>query len=207
MSKEEIKFPKFIINSDCGRRISPLTLQIYSDGSCLGNGTKSSTGGFAAIFVNGYLKNKIILGNLGKINNKHPTNIRAEGMAIIEVLKLLLKEIKSDKWQTAQLFVDTEFWLKMITVFMPSWNSSQFDVKANPDLTKEIWALWNKIISSGKQLEILFTPAHNKAKTMNSTDKYEKFCYDNNFIADMLATYARIKLEENEQMLIDMPVD
>lgn len=201
MSKDD--FPKFIINSDCGKPISPLTLQLFSDGSCISNGSKSSTGGFAAIFVNGYLKNKIILGNLGKLNNKPPTNIRAEGMAIIEVLKLLLKEIKSDKWQTAQLFTDSEFWLKMITQYMPKWSETQFNAKANPDLTKQIWNDWNKIMASGKDLEIIHVYAHNKAKTMNSTNKYEKFCYDNNNIADILATYARVQLKENEKKIIN----
>jgi hypothetical protein len=70
---------------------------------------------------------------------------------------------------------------------MPKWSEPNFDLKANPDLTKHMWKLWNDLKAAGKSVRVIWVPAHNKRGTKNSTDPYEKFCYVNNDLVDKLA--------------------
>jgi ribonuclease HI len=57
--------------------------KVFTDGSCYSNGKKGAKGGFAALFVSGPYKDMKIVEEL-KCNK--PSNIRAEGMAIIRCL-------------------------------------------------------------------------------------------------------------------------
>jgi uracil-DNA glycosylase len=157
-----------------------ITHKVFTDGSCRGNGKKTATGSYAAIFVEGPWKGEQICGRLTQT-----TNIRAEGAAIIKVLEKLYTNL--GEWDACEIYSDSEFWIKMLTQYMPKWSEPNFDLKANPDLTKHMWKLWNDLKAAGKSVRVIWVPAHNKRGTKNSTDPYEKFCYVNNDLVDKLA--------------------
>lgn len=164
------------------------TISWFTDGSCHNNGKKDSYGGFAAICVSGCIHERLIY---GKVNDRsiRATNIRAEGTAIIEVLKYLENHSNSG-WDRAVIYTDSEFWIKMIYSYMPKWDKGAFDKKANPDMTKLIWALYNSL-NKKKVIDFIHVYAHNKDNSANSSDPYKRFCHDNNALADELANTAR----------------
>ena len=152
--------------------------KVFTDGSCRGNGSKTAIGGYAAIFVEGPWKGKQICSQL-----KNTTNIRAEGTAIIKVFEELIANV--NEWDYCELYTDSDFWIKMIYNYMPKWSVNQFKSKANPDLTINMWELWNKI---SDRVKLIWVPAHNKKNTENSNDPFKRFCYIHNNEVDKLAT-------------------
>lgn len=165
------------------KKIDSQVISWFTDGSCSNNGKTKALGGFAAICVSGHKKNTIIYGKVDDRTIK-ATNIRAEGTAILSVLKDLLT---TDNWNEAVIYSDSEFWIKMIYDYMPKWKPQDFDKKANPDLTKKIYNLYNKIES----VEFKHVYAHNKDKSATSTDPFKRFCHDNNELVDILANIAK----------------
>jgi ribonuclease HI len=170
--------------------INPKTLSFFTDGSCSGNGKKTSVGAFSAICVSGYKKNTLVYAKVNDLKIK-ATNIRAEGSAIITVLKILLRDIECDKWNHCIIYSDSEFWIKMIYNYMPKWSTFNFAVKANPDMTTTVWNLWTKLQMYDKKIEMVHVYAHNKDNSATSPDPFKRFCHDNNYIADELASIAR----------------
>jgi len=166
------------------------TLSFFTDGSCTSNGNKTAIGGFAIICVSGYLHNTLMY---GKVDTSaiHATNIRAEGIAILHVLQLLLHEINKKKWNKCIIYTDSEFWLKMLYDYMPAWPAAHFKLKANPDLTIVMWDVWTQLNATNKVIQIVHVYAHNKDNRANSTDPYKKFTYECNALADELAGTAR----------------
>ena len=90
----------------------------FTDGSCIKNGKTNSSAGYASSCVNGFKKGLIIY---GKLDDKliKATNIRAEGMAIQSVFENVIKNNKSSDWNSAVIYTDSEFWVKMIYNYMP----------------------------------------------------------------------------------------
>lgn len=152
---------------------------VFVDGACKGNGSKTASGGYAAIFVDGPWKDREVAEPL-----QNTTNIRAEAAAIIKVLELLNEE---EEWDKCAIYTDSEFWRKMIYEYMPRWSEETFNKKANPDLTKKIWELWRGIKNKNQYIEIIWVPAHNKRGWKTSENAYEKWCYMNNERVDKLA--------------------
>jgi uracil-DNA glycosylase len=195
ISLSEISFRENIIEDNIKSKLPELNinynfdddiLKFFTDASATNNGKKNCVGGYAAICVSGYLKNLVLI---GKLNNSviRASNIRGEGTAILSVLKKL--DIKSDKWKNCIIYTDSQFWVSMVYKYMPTWDSVKFKSKSNPDLTEEIWNIWNKI-NLMKNVEITYVPAHNKNNTKDSKDPFEKYTYDNNDAADILASFA-----------------
>jgi ribonuclease HI len=168
----------------------------FTDGSCHKNGKKNSSAGYSAICVSGYKKGTLLY---KKLDSKTipPTNIRAEGFAIQNVINVLINDIKSDEWKNAIIYTDSEFWIKMIYEYMPKWKPTAFDSKANPDITKKLWKDWNIIINSGKKIELVHVFSHNKDNSANSLVPFKQFCFKNNELADDLANTAR-ELTDNK---------
>lgn len=102
-------------------------LQYYTDGSCEPN---PGTGGFAVVEN----KEPVALG--GDFNT---TNIRMEGRALIEALKLA-------NGQPCQIYSDSEFWIKVITIWSIPWEKNGWKKKkgeiSNLDLVKEVVGLY-----------------------------------------------------------------
>jgi ribonuclease HI len=162
----------------------------FTDGSCTNNGKKLAIGGSAAICVSGYKKGLLLY---NKVDNKiiKATNIRAEGIAIMNIFENLLKSKKSPEWRQSIIYTDSNFWIKMIYEYMPKWKPANFDTKANSDLTKQMWDLWQQLQLSPKIINIIHVYSHNKQGDATSVDPFKRFTHDNNDLADILANMAR----------------
>jgi uracil-DNA glycosylase len=173
----------------------------FTDGSSWPNNKSAkSRGGFATLFVSGEYKDVGVMGNL-KINKHFASNIRAEGDAIYIALKMIYK---SDKWQSAYIITDSKFWVDMIYKFMPSWDNNAFRKKSNPDMTKKIWKLWEKVSQQG-DANIIHMYAHNrKGWASFPADSAEKICYDYNDIVDKRCGQARIEMNPGQTIIFEI---
>jgi ribonuclease HI len=124
----------------------------YTDGSCSPN---PGPGGFAVI-KNG--KPHV----LGRDNPS--TNIRMEGQAIIAALK-------DAAGQPCQIYSDSEFWIKTITIWSLPWEQNGWKKKGgeikNLDLVKEVCGLYRK-----SQAELVWVRGHNKDEGNELADEW-----------------------------------
>lgn len=169
--------------------VDPKTVSFFTDGSCIDNGKKNAVGGFAVIGVTGYMRNIIILGKVDNTRTR-ATNIRAEALAILKVLELLVRDIELPLWNKCMIYTDSEFWQKMLYEYMPRWNKSKFKSMSNSDITIPMWNLWNTILEN-KSIEVVHVYAHNKDNSAKSRDPFKRFSFENNDLADELAGIAR----------------
>lgn len=104
----------------------------YTDGSCEPNPGK---GGFAVIKD----MKPAVLG--GEPDGSETTNIRMEGFAIIAALK-------DADGAECEIFTDSEFWIKVITIWSINWEKNGWKKKSgeikNLDIVKEICPLYRK---------------------------------------------------------------
>ena len=114
----------------------------YTDGSCSPN---PGPGGFSVIRD----MKPHILGS-----DKESTNIRMEGRAIIAALK-------DADGKTCQIFTDSEFWIKVITIWSIAWEKNGWKKKGgeikNLDLVKEVCPLYKE-----SQAELVWVRGHNE---------------------------------------------
>lgn len=171
-------------------KIDKKTLLAFSDGSCTGNGKKNSVGGYALMWANGAKWGEIVIGRVPD-NDIPATNIRAEYYGIKTYLDSLKKDIKNPSWDSAILYSDSEFWIKMLEQYMPKWNRAKFLTKANSDITLPLWDIWVELKNTDKNIQIKHIYSHNKDKSATSSDIAKRFQHDNNKLVDELATYAR----------------
>ena len=169
---------------------------VFTDGSCYPNKKiPSAKGGFAANFVQGPFKDITIYGSLDNTRD-FATNIRAEGMAIIETLKYLQDHI--NEWTECVIISDCEFWINMINKYMPKWKPEKFASMANSDMTTQMWELWSNIMLT-KELTLYHVRSHNKNGWKDhKKNTFEYFCYHHNNYVDELCSYAREKLNIGE---------
>ena len=170
---------------------------VFTDGSCYPNNKSSkSEGGYAAIFACGTYNGLKIYGKLQK-KIISASNIRAEGMALIKVLKYL-KKLDSSSWDMCEIILDCEFWIKMIHLYMPAWNIADFNNKSNTDLTKMLWTIWSKD-NFGKKIILTHMNSHNKSGWKSKKiGTRERFMYEMNDRVDKLATHARLTLDNGK---------
>jgi uracil-DNA glycosylase len=199
--KEHPKTNASIDMSNCAKKI--LDIQqlhhiAFTDGSCYPNNKNSnSRGGYASVFVSGSFDNMCIYGNLD-ITTTNASNIRAEGVAIIRVLELVNKCDK--KWDKITIVTDCEFWIKMVELYMPRWTSESFKNKANPDLTKRLWCIYNEVSKKGP-IRLMHMKSHGKDGWQNHADgTFERFCFDKNDYVDKMCSYARKELQPTQEV-------
>ena len=69
------------------------------------------------------------------------TNIRMEGSAILEALKVLAGE-------EAEIWTDSEFWINVLTKWAPSWEKNGWKKKSGPiknlDLVKKVFKAYRE---------------------------------------------------------------
>ena len=177
--------------------IRPLHHIAFTDGSCNPNNKSiSSVGGYAAVFVSGEFNDKCLYGNLD-ISVENASNIRAEGMAILRVLEVI-RDCKK-KWDKLTIVTDCEFWIKMLTTYIPKWKKATFEEKKNPDMTKKIWITYNEAKEKG-EIKLMHMRSHNKDKWGNFADgTFEKYCFEQNDYVDKLCSYARLNLKSTDE--------
>ena len=112
----------------------PNTVEIYTDGSCLGN---PGPGGWAAVLLHPQ-KTKKISGGF-----KNTTNNRMEMLAAINALKMLRLPCQ------VTLHTDSQYLQKGITQWMANWKKRNWQTAAktpvkNKDLWQELDALLGK---------------------------------------------------------------
>jgi uracil-DNA glycosylase len=178
----------------------------FTDGSCYPNKIcPEAVAGYAAIFSLGAFKDVAIYGN---IENRphHASNQRAEGIAIYQVLMYL--ENHMNEWEECIIVTDSDFWIKMITVYMPGWELKDLDFKErkNPDLTFPLWNLFKTLsFEFDKTIEFRHVRSHDKSGWSKfPVDGYEYFCYFNNSYVDELAGYARKALNPGTHKIDDV---
>jgi ribonuclease HI len=117
----------------------------YTDGSCEPNPGK---GGFSVIKN---MKPYILGGEEGK---GETTNIRMEGLAIIAALK-------DSAGKPCQIYSDSEFWIKVITIWSLPWEKNNWRKKGgeikNLDIVKEICPLYR-----ASQADLIWVRGHNE---------------------------------------------
>ena len=112
----------------------------YTDGSCEPN---PGTGGFAVIKE---MKPAVLGGEF------ETTNIRMEGHAIIAALK-------DANGAECQIYSDSEFWIKVITIWSLSWEANGWKKKGgikNLDIVQEVCPLYK-----ASKAELVWVRGHN----------------------------------------------
>lgn len=113
----------------------------YTDGSCEPN---PGTGGFAVIKE---MKPAVLGGEFDT------TNIRMEGFAIIAALK-------DANGAECQIYSDSEFWIKVITVWSIPWEANGWKKKGGPiknlDIVQEVVPLYRQ-----SKAELIWVRGHN----------------------------------------------
>ena len=124
----------------------------YTDGSCEPN---PGTGGFAVIRD----MKPVVLGG-----DFETTNIRMEGRAIIEALK-------DANGAPCQIYSDSEFWIKVITIWSLPWEANGWKKKGgeikNLDLVMEVCPLYK-----ASSAELIWVRGHNNDPGNELADEY-----------------------------------
>ena len=182
----------------------PKKIVVFTDGSCKPNRkSPKDRGGYAGVFSQGPFRDLTIYGSLA-IKPHFATNIRAEGQAIIAVLEFIGSDKNIDSWTECVIVTDSEFWINMITKYMPVWPEEKFKQKENHDMTTKLWRLWKTLMST-RELSLHHTYSHNKSGWKSAAEgTFEKYCYDQNDYVDQMCGYARTALNPGEMSITEV---
>jgi uracil-DNA glycosylase len=171
----------------------------FTDGSAHPNNKSiKSRAGWASCFVSGPCKDMLLYGNLN-IDKHFASNIRAEGYAIIRVMEIIMS--CTEAWNKVTIVTDCMFWVDMVEKYMKNWKSEIFDEKANPDLTKRLWLIYNEVSKKGDVI-FIHVRSHNKDGWKDFTNgTFEKFCYEENDYVDKTCNYARLVLNPSDEVI------
>lgn len=143
--------------------LKPVETVWSTDGSCTNNGNKKANATWGAYCVDGPFKGKSFGSKLksvniafkGKIIKSAMTNIRAEGLALINVMRMIRD---NNIIGTHKIYTDSKFWIEMITDYIPKWIQKKipWSDHQNSDLTEEFWNLSNIVNSKYGTLEFIF---------------------------------------------------
>lgn len=117
-------------------------ITIYTDGSSKGN---PGSGGWAAIIFDGE--------NVKEIGGREErtTNNRMEMMAAIEALRLA--SLAQDKLSKIEVYADSEYLIKGITIWIKNWQRNNWRTKDKREVLNK--DLWEKLLelTTGKNIE------------------------------------------------------
>lgn len=111
-------------------------MRLYTDGSCSPN---PGRGGYAVILDG----EPVSLGS-----EICTTNIRMEGMAILEALRYANGE-------RCEIVTDSQFWINVITKWAKSWEKNGYKGRKNVDLVKALYSEYNN-----ENCTLVFTRGH-----------------------------------------------
>ncbi len=147
---------------------------LYTDGAAPGNQFQTCRAAWGVACTSGLLKGRTWAGLTesrevmykNKMETARPTNIRAEGEALIRALEIA-RTLKPFK---VVINSDSMFWIKdMCCTHIPNWVETQqpFTSKRNSDLVIKFWDLYNSV----KNAEFRFVPAwHNRDRPIGDGD-------------------------------------
>lgn len=96
-------------------------------------------------------------------SDKNTTNIRMEGTAILNALKLTDDRV--------EIYTDSEFWINVLTKWAPSWEQNGWRKKGgeikNLDLVQELYKIYQQ-----KQPKLTFTRGHIGTKQNELADEW-----------------------------------
>ncbi len=151
---------------------------LFTDGACSGNHLKSGrVAGAGVVCTRGILvgseydfpvpETKVMY--KGEMQIAQPSNIRAEGTAILRALQLVARhpDIRFN------IYTDSQYWIDAIFSYIPHWIAEEiaFTEKKNADLTKDIYDAWRAVESRCK---IIFVDSHHSKTPKNPPDPYLK---------------------------------
>lgn len=153
---------------------------LFTDGSCSGNNRKTNRiAGSGVVCTHGILlnneyKEKVLQKMVdyeGILTLTEPSNIRAEGQAILMALRI----VKQCTDIPFVIFTDSQFWIDIIFSYIPYWidEEIQFNRKKNSDLIKEIWDVW-QIINNRCKIEFVDSH-HSKTPKRKDEPDYEYY--------------------------------
>lgn len=177
-------------------KISPIdwnpyiSVEIYTDGSCVNNGKPNADAGFAVYKPSsGYYPKMVIQGKLDK--SEAQTNIRAEGHAIYNALQIIEDLPLAYK---AKIYTDSKFWIDMIETYIPSWiekSPEHYKTKSNPDMTMKLYNMYHKVMER-TNLYLVYIEAHTDKVTKSHIHGGNPVRYEYNNKVDQLANEARV---------------
>lgn len=129
-------------------RVPSMSLEIYTDGSCIGN---PGPGGWAYIVVHPK-NNEVVYEESG--SDPETTNNRMEMMALIKALEYAIE----DGWTHAKVYSDSQL---VVNTIMQGWKK-----KANTDLWLELEKLLSKV-----EIDLQWVKAHAKNTFNNMVDE------------------------------------
>lgn len=143
-----------------------MALDIYTDGSCFGNGNKNSQniGGYG-VWIPEY--NIEISG--GEV---HTTNNRMELTAIIKTFEYLLSNSNVIIKKNVKIFTDSIYVKHGITDWIIKWKKNNWMSSQNkPVKNKDLWMILDKLKSTCKyNVEFIWVKAHNGDKNNEKAD-------------------------------------
>ena len=118
---------------------------LWTDGSASPN---PGPGGFAVIEIIGNEAKPVRIGR-----DKHTSNIRMEGVAMIEAIKYA-------RGEKCEIHSDSEFWINVLTKWADGWAANGWRKKTGPiknlDLVQELYELYNNY-----DVQLVWEKGHN----------------------------------------------
>ena len=140
-------------------------LQIYTDGSCLFNGTKRARAGFGVYFGPGDSRNIS-----SRLENQDQTNNRAELMAIIKAL-----EIIQDHQGRVEIHSDSQYCSQGVTSWIYNWKLNGWKTAAKaPVKNKDLWMMLDRLYCTNPRKErvaFVWIKGHSGNKGNDEADK------------------------------------
>ena len=191
-----------------------LWCEAYTDGSSFPNVTGPDVeSGYSVIFTEGILAHLKLYGKTTCDHPHYSNNIRAEGTALLYALRKV-ETLPLEQRLLFHIITDCNFWIDMLKKFIPSWvqkgGIEKIDEYKNPDLVKEIWNIYNRLIFSGTNIVVSHVYSHDKKKGSKEPSESTEFKrYFFNGVADLLANNIRKKFQNGQygEMMSEIPFE
>ena len=172
-------------------------LSVFTDGSCLNNGKKNSTGAIGIFFSDDDNDN---YGQAIENDGNKITNQTMELIACIQAFRIIENKISSGlKFKMIYVYTDSSYLINCINKWYGQWekngwkNSKGKDVE-NKELIKVLYELKSKHI-------VIFKHVRSHQDPPVNIDSEEYRCWYGNYMADKLATDACKEYEKEKEAI------
>ena len=146
-------------------------MKIYTDGSCRGNGTTKSEGGYGVVAVN---NDETILFHISNGYKKQTTNNEMELMGILTAMELYGDYHNFPDGSVPIVYTDSAYCYNTLTNWMYSWanngwtRGSKHEPVKNLEIIKRFYEL---ITDKGYKIDLQKVKGHNNIKGNELADK------------------------------------